>query len=544
MLGKGNLPFLFLVMIVLASCKSTTHQDKTVFNFNLDAGITSLDPAFARNQNNIWAVHQLFNGLVELDDSLHVQPCIAHSWDISADLKTYTFHLRKDVFFHPSPLFGKDSTQRKVTAQDFVYSFERIISPTTASSGAWIFNDKIDTSQAFKALNDSTFQIKLRKPFPALLGLLSTMYCVVVPKEVVEHYGKDFRNHPIGTGPFQFNYWVEGEVLAMLKHESYFEKEENGKPLPYLDGIKISFIADKQTAFLEFSKGKLDFFSGIDGAYRNDLLNKNGTLRDKYKDKFKLVSGPYLNTEYLGMVCNDSLEIVKNSPLKDVKIRQAINFAINRENLVKYILNGIGTPGNQGFIPKGMPGFNPDLQGYAYYPEKAKALIKEAGYGPENPLPEIQLYTSTSYKDIIEFVQGELQKVGIPCKIEVQQSASLRELLGKNKINFFRGSWIADYPDAENYLAVFYSKNFIPQGPNYTRYKNLNFDKGFEQSFYAFEDAKRYKLYQALDQMVMKDAPVVILFYDKIIRLQQNNIEGLPINPINLLDLKRARKGN
>ena len=178
--------------------------------------------AFSKGQATMWADNQIFNGLVQVNDQLEVQPCIAKSWEISADAKQYTFHLRDDVFFHDDEEF-KDEKGRKVVAADFVYSLNRLMDSAVASPGGWLFNGKISKENGFLALNDSTFQINLEVPFRPLMGLLTLQYCSVVPKEVVEKYGKDFRNHPIGTGPFKFKVWEENNYLILVKNENYFE---------------------------------------------------------------------------------------------------------------------------------------------------------------------------------------------------------------------------------------------------------------------------------------------------------------------------------
>src|ERR1700761_8060541 len=372
--------FCCAIALVLFSCHSSNQSSlKAVFNINLDEGLTSLDPAFCRNQNTTWMDNQLYNGLVQVDDSLKILPCIAKSWDISADGSQYTFHLRNDVYFHDDPLF-KGGVGRKAVASDFVYSFGRLIDPRVASSGSWIFSDKVEGKQAFSAPNDSTFVIKLKQPFPPLLSLLTAQYADVVPHEVVDHYGKDFRNHPVGTGPFKFKYWKEGEVMVFLKNEKYWEKDKDESALPHLDAIRATFIGDKQTAFMEFVTGNIDFLNDIDGSYRDDILTKSGKVTQKYKGKFILNTGPYLNTIYLGMLVDSSLAIVKHSPLRILKIRQAINYAIDKQKMIKYLRNSLGTPGYQGFVPKGMPGFGEtDVQGYAYDPVKARCLLAEAG---------------------------------------------------------------------------------------------------------------------------------------------------------------------
>ncbi|MDB5119457.1 MAG: ABC-type dipeptide transport system, periplasmic component [Sphingobacteriales bacterium] len=532
-----------LTTIFFACNNSSKKSDKKVFNLNLDQGLTTLDPAFARNQYALWMINQLFNGLVQVDESLQIQPGIAKRWEISQGGKIYTFHLRNDVYFHDDPLF-KNGKGRKVVASDFVYSFNRILDPKVASSGAWIFNDKVNTHHGFTAPNDSTFIVSLKRPFTPFLSMITAQYCSVIPHEISEHYGKDFRSHPIGTGPFKFKYWKEGEILVLLKNEKYWEFE-NGHRLPYLDAVKATFIPDKQTAFMDFIKKNLDFFNSIDGSYRDDILTKSGKITSKYRNKFKLITGPYLNTEYLGILVDSNMAIVKSSPLKYKKVRQAINYAIDRKKMVKYLRNGIGTPGHAGFIPKGMPGFDmTEVKGYEYNPAKARQLLAEAGFPNGKNLPEITLQTITSYKDLIEFVQGELNIAGIKCQVETNQGSSLRELIAKNGVNFFRGSWIADYPDAENYLSVFYSKNYVPVGPNYTSFNNKEFDKLYEAVFFETDNEKRFKMYRKMDQLVLEEAPMVILFYDQLINLYQNNITGISTNAQNLLTLKMVKKGD
>ncbi|MEJ5964267.1 ABC transporter substrate-binding protein [Pedobacter immunditicola] len=527
---------------MIVSCtNSDSNSDKKVFNFNIDQGLTSMDPAFARNQNAIWMINQIFNGLVQVDTGLNTIPSIAKTWQISADGLVYTFNLRDDVYFHDHPQFA-GGKGRKVIADDFVYSFNRLIDPKVGSSGGWIFSDKVKDATSFSALNDSTFQITLVKPFPAFMSLLTAQYCSVVPKEVVQHYGKDFRSNPVGTGPFKFKYWKEDEILVLLKNEKYWEKEGN-TPLPYLDAVKVTFINDKQSAFMNFIKKELDFFDKVDGSYRDDILTKSGKMTSKYKGEFQIRKGPYLCTEYLGILVDTNKTIVKNSPLRNKKVRQAINYAIDKKKLIKYLRNSIGSPATSGFVPAGMPGFDSTaVKGYVYNPKKAAALLAEAGYPDGKGMPLVTLSASTTSRDLIEFIQGELSEIGIKVKVEVNPAASLRDMMSKNEVTFFRGSWIADYPDAENYLSVFYSKNRVPFGPNYTGYFNDDFDRLFEQSYYEEDAQKRFALYHQMDNMILEHASIVPIYYDQSVVMLQNNISGYPMNPLNLMILKSVKK--
>ena len=536
--GKSFI-LLFTIAAFSISCsESNKNTTKKVFRYNESAGIITLDPAFARDQAHIWICNQLYNGLVQLDDNMNIKPSVAKSWKISEDGKTYIFHLRNDIKFHND--ISLKNTSRKVTAYDFEYSFKRLTNPKTASPGAWVFNNvlKENGKYHFIALNDSTLEIKLKNPFPPFLGILTMQYCSVIPHESVEYYGKEFRKHPVGTGPFYLIKWEENIKMILRKNPEYFETV-NGKQIPFIDGVSITFLIDKMTAFMEFVKGNIDMISGITPQYKDELLTSNGTLRKKYRKKFKLLTAPYLNTEYLGILVDTTIKKVKNSPLKNKKIRQALNYGFDREKIIKFLRNGIGTPGTKGIIPKGLPGYDSTSDyGYNYNPDKCQNLLQEAGYDQKNPLPSITLTTTPEYLDIVKLIQAQLAESGITIKIDVSPPAAMREMKAHSKLLFFRSSWIADYPDAENYLSLFYSKNFAPNGPNYTHFSSLEFDSLYLQSFITLSNDQRIKLYSKMDSLMMKNAPVIILYYDKITRFINNRITGMHPNAINLLNLK------
>lgn len=537
---------IFLFTIFLLSCRNSHRNDNglTVFRYNEAAGISSLDPAFARNQANIWAVNQIFNGLVQLDSALHVIPSIASKWEISEDGRTYTFYLRDDVYFHDSPVFS-NGRGRKLTAADVVYSLKRLADERLASPGAWVMsnvegkgiNKKID------AIGDSIVTIRLKQPFPPFLGMLSMQYCSIVPFEAIEFYGQDFRVHPVGTGPFRFKMLKEGVKLVMVKNPNYFETDSSGAKFPYLDAIAVTFIIDKQSAFLEFVKGNLDFMSGLDASYKDEVLTATGKLKSKYADKINLATQPYLNTEYLGILSDSKNLIMKDSPLNDVRIRKAINMGFDRDKMIRYLRNGIGKPGIKGIIPDGLPGYSDDAQyGYKYDPERAAQLLKEAGYPNGKGLPPITFSTNASYLDITQFIQSQLSQIGINVRIDVSPPGTLRENIAQGRVPFFRGSWIADYPDAENYLSLFYSINKSPNGPNYTHFNDKVFDGLYKEAILQTNDTLRVRLYREMDSLMMQQSPVVILFYDQVLRFSQKTISGLGSNALNLLDLKRVKK--
>ncbi|WP_111709519.1 ABC transporter substrate-binding protein [Lutibacter citreus] len=533
MVLRSNYWLLVIGCLLVISCTSeeTKKRDLKVFRYNEHANITTLDPAFAKDLRTVWVTNQLFNGLVQLDDKLEVQPDIAKSWEITNEGKTYEFYLKKGIYFHKHSLFGKDST-RIVTAKDFEYSFNRLIDPKVTSPGKWVLEFVDD----FKAKNDSTFVINLKQSFPPFLSLMSMKYCSVVPKEAVDFFGNNFRANPIGTGPFKFKLWVENTKLVFRKNELYYEKDEKGNSLPYLEAVAITFLPDKQSEFLQFIQGNLDFMSSIDASYKDDLLTTEGELKEHHRDKINMISSPYLNTEYLGVYLD-----AEEKEVSSIKIRKAINYGFDRVKMLKFLRNGIGTPAVNGFIPKGLPSFN-EMKGYTYQPEKAKKLVQEYIKETGNENPSITISTNSQYLDLCEYIQREVGKTGLHVNVDVMPPSTLRQTKVNGKLSIFRGSWVADYPDAENYLFIFHSKNFSPNGPNYVHYSSKEFDDLYEASIKINDNLKRRKLYQKMDSLVMSSGAIIPLYYDEVVRFTQKNIIGLGINPVNMLSLKSVKK--
>jgi len=533
---------LFIVSLstLFLSCGNHQHPDKKIFHYNEQTGIASLDPAFAKNQSIMWAIHQLYNTLIEVDENMQLKPSLAKSWELSPDNLQFTFHLRTDVYFHDDAAFD-NSKGRLLTAADVAYSFRRIIDKDVASPGAWIFNNRIDSINGFTALNDSTFQLRLIRPFQPILGILSMQYCSIVPKEAVQMYGSRFRSHPVGSGPFQLIAWEEGQALVLKKNVHYFEKDSSGYTLPYLDGIKVSFFDSKATEFLEFQQHRLDFINDIEASFKDEILTKTGHLKKQWEGKLLLQKHDYLNIEYLGILVDPENELVKNSPLRLQKIRQAINYGFDRRKMMLYLRNSIGTAAESGFVPAGLPSFDTvAVRGYRYDLNKAKQLLAEAGFPEGKNLPVIKLLTIPIYADLASYIANELNMAGIKVQVEAIQKSLLLEQTSKSQALFFRGSWIADYPDAENYLSVFYGKN--PAPPNYTRYKNPVYDQLYEQAVAEKNDSIRYGLYQQMDQLIIQDAPVVPLWYDMAIHLVHTNITNFYPNSLNLLELRKVKK--
>lgn len=523
----------FLVLLVLACTNSEGDvSNKAIFRYNESSGITSLDPAFARMQTNIWACNHLFDRLVHLNQQLQPEPALALSWSIQDSGKTYIFQLRKGVFFHTDSCFGTSGT-REFVASDVVYSFQRLRNPSLASPGNWV----MQPVDSIWALGTDSLVITLNQPFSPFLGMLSMAYCSVVPHEAITKYGSEFSRHPVGTGPFALRIWRENEKMVLRKNPKYFLVDSAGTQLPYLDAVSIGFIPDKQAAFLEFLQGKVDFISGLDASYKDELLTREGKLRAEYEN-LVMDRQPYLNTEYLGILSDSSNPLA--GPTLSPKLREALDCGINKSEMMRYLRNNIGKPAWNGIVPPSLLK-NQDVA-VGYHPERAKSIVDSLL--KMGPLQPITLHTNPAYLDLCEYVQRQWQQLGVPVKVEVSPPSTLRQAMATAKVGLFRASWIADYPDAENYLALFYSGYRAPNGPNYTQFENSYYDQLYLRLRATTHLDSREKIIKEMLQLLELEHPAIPLFYDEVIRFYRPEWTGLEGNALNLLDLRKVKKEN
>jgi len=517
------------IIALLISCGPASKTGTLkVLRFNASNNISSLDPALASTQDNIWAVSQIFNGLIELDDQLKPIPAIAKSWEIKDSATTYVFHLRTDVFFHDHFVFdgGKG---RLLNSKDILYSLQRITNPETASPGAWIFNGRL-AEKAFETPDDSTFIIHLQKPFAPFLSVLSMPYCSAVPKEAIDHFGKSFGRNPVGTGPFTFKEWIDDVKLILLQNKNYYE---NG--LPHLDGLSISFIRNKQTAFMEFVQGKLDFFNGIESSFKDEIIDAEGNLGAKLSDKCDLIKGAFLNTEYLAFYLDSSSNHANRDLILNKSFREALNKSIDRKKMIQYLRNNVGEAADGGFIPKGLPSYHAFAEDlYGYQLEEAQNALDNSNYQGQT----LRLSTTKDYLDLCIFVQSQWREIGVKCEIDVLPSSIMKRQKRHGELELFRASWIADYADGENFLSCFYSANHAPNGPNYTHFTNKRFDAMYKHALDQAEDSTKIELYKAMDELLMSEYPIIPLFYDESVWLKAKNVQNLRLNPLKIPKFK------
>ena len=495
--------------------------------------ITSLDPAFARNPQNILAHTTTLQRLSATGRFLKhsARNCPKMGKLVLREQSIPFFYERMCTFM--TPLFSGQPNHEQLRLRILcsVLTDYKMIKPVLLEDGF------LQNVKAYTALDQHTLQIELKQALPAFLGLLTMRYCAVVPHEGIAYFKEDFRANPIGTGPFQFKKWEEDVKLVLRKNNRYFEKDTTGQQLPYLEAIAIRFLPDIQSEFMLFTQGKFDFLNSLDTSYKDDLLTPQGTLQEKYQEHIRMEKGPYLNTEYIGFYLE-----ANNKAVQSQKIRKAMNIGFDREKMILFLRNTIGFPAFQGFIPKGLPGHgNQNLNEYNL--KLAQALVQEF-INEHNEQPKIRLATDVNYLDICEYLQRAYQNIGIDLTIDLMPTATLRQAKSSGNLESFRASWIADYPDAENYLSLFNSKNFSPSGPNYTHFISPDFDELYQETMTVSNPEKRITLYKEMDRLMMSQYPIIPLYYDQAIRFTRKNVHGLEMNAINLLNLKRVRKSN
>jgi oligopeptide transport system substrate-binding protein len=473
----------------------------------------TLDPAFAIDIYAVTVIQQLFDGLVQFDKDLNIIPAIAKSWKISHDALTYTFYLREGVRFHNG---------REVTSKDFVYSFTRIIDPKTKSPAA-SFLDRVLGFKEFqegkahhvrglRSTGKYTLEIKLSEPYSPLLTILGMNKFKVLPKEDVEELGINFGRTPVGTGPFRFVSTEEDKEIILEANPDYFEGR------PYLDKIifKIFHGTPYEEIFWNFVEGKLEETGGIPFQEFRDP--------SKLKD-FYIVRKPMLSIRFYGMQ-------VKRKPFDNKKVRQAINSAINKQQMDQEAFQGMDHITDR-ILPLGMPGSSPVEIPYPHNPNRARELLSEAGYPGGKGIPLIEFW-SASRADItrkeLEIVKSNLANIGINLRIYTETNwKKFEEMMASYKTPVFRYAWYADFPDPDNFLGIlFHSKSKY----NYMAYHNSKVDRLLNRARVERDYLKRMELYRKVEEIILEDAPIIPTINHIFQQAYQPYVRGVEVNAL------------
>ena len=512
----------------LGASRRSEHTDKQVFRYNESSAITSLDPAAARSLEHMWVVDQLYDGLVELNAELDVVPCVAESWEVNPETHTYTFHLRPGIAF---------ASGRPVEASDVVFSLERLRDPSVVSSGGWILDAVVQ--KGIRAVDDNTVEIQLSHAYPPFLGLLTTAYGAVVDREHAQTEGVSLRDQPGGTGPFVLKWWLEDAGLVLHPNPTYWERDEEGHALPYLDAVHIDVVQDMGSEFLGLTQGRYDFISGLHPSFMETLLDEEGGLRLSFAEELRLEHVPFLKTDYLGVVLDGS----QTPPaLKKPMVRQALSLALDRPSLVRHLRRN-SVSATDRFVPPSMLG-RADPRPVHLDLDSAKALLAAAGHADGKGVGTLVVSTTSDYADLCSAMQHDWTALGLDVQIDVLPSSVLRERVAQGEVAVFYKSWLADHPDAENFLGLFVKANFSPGGPNYTHHHNSEFEAMYQEALsLSDDDEARRALYMAMDSLVHREMPVIPLFHDRVNHVLRQDVTGWAISPVNRLDLRRVKKG-
>ena len=479
--------------------------------------LATLDPAVGYDWQNWSIIKSIFDGLMDYEPgTTKLIPDLAESYDISPDGLTYTFKLRDGVKFHNG---------RAMTAADVKWSIERAVNPATQSPGAGYFSNivgyddvaskKATTLSGITTPDDKTVVIKLSSPNAAFLHIMAINFGYVVPKEEVEKYGADFGHHPVGTGAFKFVEWNLGQNLVLERNKDYFRKG-----VPYLDKMTFEFGQEPTVNLLRLQKGEVDILG--DGIPPAQFVQVTGDAANKPL----IVAGEQLHTGYVAIN-------VKIKPLDNVKVRQAINMAVNKQRIVQ-IINGRAHVANQ-VLPPAMPGFDPNYKGYAYDPAQAKKLLAEAGF-PDGFATELYVMNTDPQPRIAQAIQQDLAGIGIKAAIKAVAQAEVIQAGGTDgqaPMVWSGGlAWIADFPDPSNFYSVILGcAGAISGGWNWSWYCNPDLDKRAAVADAMTDPAKaadRNKAWASIFADVMKDAPWVPIMNEIRYTMHSPKVGGDP----------------
>lgn len=532
-----------------------------VYRINELENIRSLDPVGINDVVSHHVAHQIYDLLVDLDTSLNLVPQLATRWEISEDGTLYTFHLRKGPKFQDNSCFP-DGKGREFNSADVKYSLDRVCDPRTGTLGFDYYKNyvegaleyfeevsaarkenrepKITGVSGFIAKDDSTFQIKLKKPFGPFIYYLTLAYAYVIPKEAVDKYGKDFFQNPVGTGPFIFVDWKPDLELNMKKNPNYWEKDAYGNQIPYIDGIKFKFIKEVSQQFLEFRNGNIDESYRLPNESFKEIVTTEKTLKPEFAS-FILQKTPSLAIQFYGFLTTGKI-------FNNEKVRQAFNYAIDRDKILRFVLNGQGYMGAiHGIVPPAMPKYHTkDIKGYSFDLERARKLMEEAGYPGGKGFPDAVLQINSGGDrniQIAESIQSMLKEIGVNMKLNIMQFAQHLDNIDAGRADFYRLGWIADYPEPESFLNLYYGKN-VPKDPkaispiNSTRFQNAEYDALFEKAIATTDQTERYKLYKEAEQIAITQAPMMLIYYDEDYRMLQPYVRGYSLDPMHRVNMR------
>lgn len=483
----NNSKILLLLIVLCSSLLSCTGETPPgILRRAFQTEPSTLDPAGAVDYSSGVITSLIHSNLVRVDPEGRIQPDLASSWQVSSDGRVYTFHLDNFRF----------SNGRRVRASDVVYSFRRVLSPSTLSPRWWILKplrgavsfhdgDGWDPAGA-EAVDDSTLILRLEEPVAHFLSLLTMPAAgVVCPEELEE--GSSYGRAPCGSGPWMLEKWVEGEIISLVRNPGF-----PGEGIS-LEGLTYRLIPETMTRIAEFEVGNLDI---LEIPYAELERWKTGGIKLERKEELRVV--------YIGLN-------LTRAPFDDIRIRKALNLAVDVEAIISRILFGAAIKA-QGVIPPALKNGSRGKDLYPYNPEKAESLLTEAGF-PGGFEMEIWQRESFSGGRILESVQAFMSEVGVEVKLVTRDWSAFKQAVNQGTPDAFYLDWFADYPDCENFIApLFHSANIGGSG-NRTGYRSPEVDSLISLASGCLDNDRRIKLLEKAEEIIYRDAPWIFLWF-------------------------------
>lgn len=565
------------ILLVFFSCSSQNDsEDKSlslvkakgdryyggVFRLNESEYLKNLFPHNITDAYSYRVACQIYEGLFKFDDeTLKVIPALAENFGIDESGTRYTIKLKEGVYFHDDPCF-ENGTGREVTAEDVKYCFTRLCTQNINNQlFSSIFKDVLLGANEYykasgngqlpgfdlkgiKVIDKYTIQLSLIEPNSVFMVNLSMPGCFIYPREAEEKYGIDMRIKAVGTGPFVLSDIDEDISIILKKNEKYHGIDEYGNKLPFLNALSIQFIKDKKTELFEFKKGNLDMIYRLPTDYILEILEEAvSTNQGEYRE-YELQRVPEMATQFLTFN-------IENSIFRDINVRKAFNYAIDREKILDFVLNGEGyAPGIHGITPPVLPDYPiDDIDGYTLNVDSARYFLNKAGYRDGKNFPKIELFLNPEGErntNVAIEIQKQLKDhLNINIELTILPFAQLIEKSYQGNFSLMRAGWVADFPSAENFLWIFYGDN-LPNNterisyPNIARYKSRLFDRYFSEALNAKSIEEANSLFKKAEKILMQEAPIIVLWYDEGYRLIQSYVKNFPNNPMQYRDFSEV----
>ncbi len=554
--------FLLSVAFLVASCGGSEDQTKNLkadggkiyggeFKFMSSEKIETIFPLSVTDVFSTRIVAQIYEPLLRIDvNTMEVKPGIAESFTVTPDAKVFTFKIRKGVFFQDDECFGGKGKELK--AEDVKYSLDMACSGMDVNIVSYHLVDKIKGGKEFfknskkslpkggvsgiKVVNDNTVEITLSEPFVGFDKILAQHSLSIFPREAFEKYGKNMATHPVGTGPFMLEAF-EADKIVLKRNPNYWRKDDFGNQLPFLDKVVMTYTKNKKSELMAFQKREIDIVLEIPV---EDIQNVFGTLEDAQNGKnvkHKVETESSLKMAYIAFAC-------ESKEFKDERVRKAFNMAVNRQEIVDVALEGEGYPALHGFVPPFENFPTDNIKGSDFDPATAKTLLTEAGYKNGNGFPVTEIYVNTKegsgvHKMVKSVVAQIKANLNVTLKIKLCTIKERSEAIASGKAKMWRGGWVADYPDPENFLCLFYGRNIdenTATGVNDFKFRNAEFDDAYEKSLKELNHNKRNELMLKCDQLIVDHAVVMPILTDDFIVMVNVRIKDFKTNALQNMD--------